>query len=72
MSTGVDRWADLRDREALGAELTDEELEECETLESTDVLAHVAAHSTLRPVQHGARVSTQGDESGLPLFDKED
>lgn len=33
-----------------------------------EIMVQVAAHSTLRPVQHGARVHQVGDELDLPLF----
>lgn len=43
MSTGVERWAELRDREAVGEPVSEEELRECDLLESSDPLVRAQA-----------------------------
>jgi len=43
MSTGVERWAELRDREAVGDPVSAEELKECDVLEASDPLVRAQA-----------------------------
>ncbi len=43
MSTGVDRWSELRDREALGEPITGRERDECEALEVADPVVRAQA-----------------------------
>ncbi len=43
MTTSVERWAELRDREALGEPVSEEELKECDLLEASDPQVHPLA-----------------------------